>query len=172
MGHECPKLGESGAAARMTTRPAPTSALFHNNEYAIASTVFMASAIGVAIFLGSLLGALVTIAVWRVTRPSIVAKRLLNLLEPVASFVRPGQSACFGCLRLPIPIPGDEISHAVAALKARLAIPGLGFIVLDGAAGASRERAAWRALRPAVAESFAREEERGEGVEWYSLTVP
>jgi len=93
-------------------------------------------------------------------------------LEPVASFVRPGQSACFGCLRLPIPIPGDEISHAVAALKARLAIPGLGFIVLDGAAGASRERAAWRALRPAVAESFAREEERGEGVEWYSLTVP
>jgi len=68
-----------------------------------------------------------------------------------------------GCLRLPIPIPSDEISHAVAALEARLAIPGLGFIVLDGAAGASRERAAWRALRPAAAESFAREEERGEG---------
>ena len=80
MGHECPKLGESGAAARMTTRPAPTSALFHNNEYAIASTVFMASAIGVTIFPGSLLGALVAIAVWRVTRPSIVASWLLGLL--------------------------------------------------------------------------------------------
>jgi hypothetical protein len=80
-------------------------------------------------------------------------------LEPVASFVRPGQSACFGCLRLPIPIPSDEISHAVAALEARLAIPGLGFIVvLDRAAGASRERVAWQTVRPAAAESFAREE--------------
>jgi hypothetical protein len=52
-------------------------------------------------------------------------------------------------------------SHAVAALEARLAIPGLGFIVLDGAAGASRERAAWRTVRPAAAESFAKEEGAG-----------
>jgi len=59
-----------------------------------------------------------------------------------------------GCLRLPIPIPSDEISHAVAALEARLAFPGLGFIVLDGAAGASRERVAWQTVRPAAAESF------------------
>ncbi len=64
----------------MTTRPAPTSALFHNNEYAIASTVFVACAIGVTIFPGSLVGALVAIAVWRVTRPSIVASWLLGLL--------------------------------------------------------------------------------------------
>ena len=64
----------------MTARPAPTSALFHNNEYTIATTVFVMVGVGVTIFPGALLGAGLAILVWRVSRPSIVATWLLGVL--------------------------------------------------------------------------------------------
>jgi hypothetical protein len=62
-------------------------ALTHNANYSIAASLFLFAAAIVAAFAGSILGALVTLAMWRATRPTTASVWLLSALGTASAFV-------------------------------------------------------------------------------------
>jgi hypothetical protein len=71
----------SRRSGAMTSRPPSLYPALNNNaEAGIASTIYVAIAITMAVMPGSMLGAAVTFLMWRATRPSILISWLLGAL--------------------------------------------------------------------------------------------
>src|SRR5579884_3519985 len=64
----------------MSRQPAPPPALTNNAEQGIASSIYVAVAITMAVMPGSMIGAAVAGVVWRAARPSILISWLLGAL--------------------------------------------------------------------------------------------